>query len=168
MIDHLPDKQTTAVQKDAELTTERLAHLVHQKTVLVRELHKLVTKQQDMIRNHEVDLIPLLAVKQRVIEALNEIDHAMDPFRQQDPETRYWKSAECRAACREQAEQCEALFRQVLLLENECNRALQEQHQKTRDQLQGAVVAGQASRAYQRTSHFANHHSTQIDLTSEG
>jgi hypothetical protein len=151
-----------------ELSTERLAHLVHQKSILVRELHKLVTKQQEMIRHQEVDLIPLLAVKQRVLETLNEVDRAMDPFRQQDPDRRYWKSTETRTACRDEADQCEALFRQVLLIENDCNMALQQQQQKTKEQLQGAVAAGQVSRAYQQSQASTAPLQYRLDLVSEG
>jgi hypothetical protein len=153
---------------EVDLSTERLAHLVHQKSILVRELHKLVTKQQEMIRHQEVDLIPLLAVKQRVLETLNEIDRAMDPFRQQDPDGRNWKSNETRVACREEADHCEALFRQVLVVENDCTMALQQQQQKTKEQLQGAVAAGQVNRAYQQTQANVTPQRYRLDLVSEG
>ncbi|MBL8889771.1 MAG: hypothetical protein JNL67_07310 [Planctomycetaceae bacterium] len=162
-----PNDRNSSDEAEVDLTTERLAHLVHQKSILVRELHKLVSKQQTMIRNQEVDLIPLLAVKQRVLETLNEVDRAMDPFRQQDPDRRIWKSTEVRNACRDEADQCESLFRQVLLIENDCSMVLQQQQQKTREQLQGAVAAGQVSRAYQQnqTSGTSQH---RLDLVSEG
>ncbi len=153
---------------ELDLSTERLAHLVHQKSVLVRELHKLVSKQQEMIRQQEVDLIPLLAVKQRVLETLSEVDRALDPFRQQDPEHRYWKSMETRIACREEADHCEVLFRQVLLIENDCTMALQQQQQKTKEQLQGAVAAGQVNRAYQQTQASTTSQPYRLDLVSEG
>jgi hypothetical protein len=151
-----------------DLSTERLARLVHQKAVLVNELHKLVSKQQAMIRNQDVDLIPLLAVKQRVLETLNEVDRAMDPFRQQDPDRRSWISTESRNACRDEADQCESLFRQVLLIENDCTAVLQQQQQRTKEQLQGAVAAGQVSRAYQQTQASTSPPHYRLDLVSEG
>ena len=150
-----------------DLSTEQLSELIQQKSVLVRELHKLVSKQQAMIRDQEVDLIPLLAVKQKVLEALTVVDRSMDPFRQQDPETRRWVSPEARIACRQEAERCETLFREVLLMENDCTRTLQEQQMKTREQLQGAVAAGHASRAYQQATPRP-HYQASLDLTSEG
>lgn len=149
-------------------STERLAQLVHQKATLVRELHKLVSKQQQMIREQEVDLIPLLAVKQRVLEALNDVDRTMDPFRQQDPDQRQWLSVEARTHCRDEAEQCEALFRQVLMIENDCTLTLQKQQQKTREQLQGVALAGQASRAYQRSAGAMGPPASHMDFVSEG
>ncbi len=149
-------------------STERLAQLVHQKATLVRELHKLVSKQQEMIREQEVDLIPLLAVKQRVLEALSEVDRTMDPFRQQDPDQRRWPSLEAREQCRDEADQCEALFRQVLMIENDCTLSLQKQQQKAREQLQGVALAGQASRAYQRSSGAMAPPASQMDFVSEG
>lgn len=157
-----------AFTAELDLSTERLAHLVHQKSILVRELHKLVSKQQEMIRQQEIDLIPLLAVKQRVLETLGEVDRAMDPFRQQDPDSRYWKSTETRLACRQEADLCEDVFRQVLLMENECTLALQQQQQKNKEQLQGSVAAGQANRAYQQTQASATTPQYRLDLVSEG
>lgn len=166
-MNHFQNAHDSGYELELDLTTERLAHLVHQKSILVRELHKLVTKQQEMIRNQEVDLIPLLAVKQRVLETLSEVDRAMDPFRQQDPDRRAWKSVEVRNACRDEADQCESLFRQVLLIENDCSMVLQQQQQKTREQLQGAVAAGQVSRAYQQNqAAVTSQH--RLDLVSEG
>lgn len=149
-------------------STERLAQLVHQKATLVRELHKLVSKQQEMIREKEADLIPLLAVKQRVLEALNAVDRTMDPFRQQDPDLRHWVTLEAREHCRQEADQCETLFRQVLLIENDCTLSLQKQQQNAREQLQGVALAGQASRAYQRSSEAMAHPTSQMDFVSEG
>lgn len=160
MLNHADDGQS--------FSTERLAQLVHQKATLVRELHKLVSKQQQMIREQEVDLIPLLAVKQRVLEALNDVDRTMDPFRQQDPEQRRWVSLEARAHCRDEAEQCEALFRQVLMIENDCTLTLQKQQQKTREQLQGVALSGQASRAYQRSAGAMTPPASHLDFVSEG
>jgi hypothetical protein len=157
-----------SMQENDRHSTERLAQLVHQKSTLVRELHKLVSKQQQMIRDQEVDLIPLLAVKQRVLEALNVLDRTMDPFRQQDPDQRRWISLEARSQCRDEAEQCEALFRQVLMIENECTLALQKQQQKAREQLQGVALAGQASRAYQRSAGGMATPTSHLDFISEG
>jgi hypothetical protein len=153
---------------ELDLSTNRLAALVTQKALLVQELHKLVNKQQQMIYNQEVDLIPLLAVKQRVLETLQEVDRAMDPFRTQDPDRRQWTSLDARQACRHEADQCEAIFRQVLLIEHDCTQALQQQQEKTRQQLQGSVAAGQATRAYQQSTRGNHHHPPHLDLTSEG
>lgn len=162
------DASMEAIPGSDTYSTERLAQLVHQKSALVRELHKLVSKQQQMIREQEVDLIPLLAVKQRVLEALNGLDRTMDPFRQQDPDQRKWSSVEARSQCRDEAEQCEALFRQVLMIENDCTLALQKQQQKAREQLQGVALAGQASRAYQRSASGMTPPASQMDFVSEG
>jgi len=153
---------------ELDLSTGRLAALVSKKALLVQELHKLVNKQQQMIYDQEVDLIPLLAVKQRVLETLQEVDRAMDPFRSQDPDNRQWPSVATRQLCREEADQCEAIFRQILLIENDCTQVLQQQQEKTRQQLQGSVVAGQASRAYQQSTRNSQPQPPHLDLTSEG
>ncbi len=148
-----------------DLSTARLATLVSQKRKLVFELHKLVIKQRQMVDAAEVDFIPLLAIKQKVLEALNAVDRCMDPFRQQDPDRRLWTSPENREACRTQADQCEAVFRDVLEIENYCAQTMRRQQSMIQEQLQGSVTANHATRAYQQE---ANQPMNRFDLSSEG
>lgn len=151
----------------ADLSTHRLSQLVNQKTRLVTELHRVLTKQREMIDAEEVDLLSLLAIKQRLLEALTLVDRQMDPFRAQDPDRRDWPTVEERHRCRDEAEQCEALFREVKSMEDYCMKKMQELQDRTQEQLQGVNSARQAAQAYQRGYDALSIPRNSLDLSSE-
>lgn len=157
-----------AAECDAsDFSTARLAQLVHQKHTLILELHKLVIKQRQLIQAGELDLLALLAVKQKVITALTQVDRRIDPFRQQDPEQRQWNSVADRQACRHSADQAEQLLREVMDIEQFCSQAVEKQQAETQEKLQGAVSARTVTQAYRQEYHSPSIH-RQLDLTSEG
>lgn len=135
---------------ELDLSTNRLAQLVNQKTRLVVELHRVLNKQREMIDAGQIDLLSLLAIKQKLLDALTSVDRQMDPFRSQDPEQRLWESTEARHQCRDEAQQCEELFLQVKQMEAYCMSEMQRLQAKTQEQLQGVNSAKQAAQAYEQ------------------
>lgn len=153
---------------NSDLSTPRLAQLVHQKSTLVIELHKLLSRQRSMIDDGQFDLLALLAVKQRLLEALGIVDRQMDPFRTQEPDARNWASPQERQQCRDEADQCEALFREVKQLEAYCLTKMQDLHDKAKEQLQGVDSARRAAQAYEAGYQNMAPPKNSLDLSSEG
>lgn len=151
-----------------DLSTRRLAQLVHQKSSLVIELHKVLSKQRSMIDDGDIDLMALLAIKQKLLEALKIVDRQMDPFRQQEPDDRIWAHPAERQECREESEACEALFVQVKQMEAYCIQKMQQLQAATQDQLQSTSSARMAANAYQQGYNSAAPQRNSLDITSEG
>ena len=79
---------------------------------------------------------------------LQRIERALDPFRNQDPEKRVWRSADDRAQCAEQLQQCETLLAEIVSQEKCCEVALIHRRDEAAARLQGAHLAGHARHAY--------------------
>ncbi|MHC2067404.1 flagellar protein FlgN [Bremerella sp. T1] len=100
--------------------TDQLVQLIDQKHEV---LTQLLTLSQYQLRlaghdSHIDDLMRVLAAKQTLIERLTRIDRTMDPFRQQNPESRVWRSASERTQCSQKAKQCEVLLTELKQLEH--------------------------------------------------
>ncbi|PQO34846.1 hypothetical protein DTL21_15250 [Bremerella cremea] len=99
--------------------TDQLVQLIDQKHEV---LTQLLTLSQYQLRlaghdDHIVDLMRVLSAKQTLIERLTRIDRTIDPFRQQDPEARVWRSSSDRTKCSQTAQQCEVLLTELKTIE---------------------------------------------------
>ena len=73
------------------LNTTRLAGLITAKQQVLEILVQLGRKQVALIAAGDMtSLLKLLAGKQSVMSHLQMIEHAMTPFRDEDPESRIW------------------------------------------------------------------------------
>jgi hypothetical protein len=98
--------------------TDRLAALIAAKLQVLEILVRLSRQQMELIDASEMSLlIKLLAGKQTVMTQLQSIERQLQPFRDQDPEQRAWRSIAERHACQEQAERCNALLSEAMELE---------------------------------------------------
>ena len=142
------------------LETDQLARLIEVRHALLSQLWRLAGHQSELVEHDDMQrMISLLAVKQRVLNQLQQVERQLDPFRGQDPDRRIWRSAQDRHRCREVAEACDQLLRQIMDAERESERELIQRRDQTAAVLQGVHNSASASQAYVsslelRGSHF--------------
>lgn len=147
------------------LDTDRLAELVERKHNCLSELHEIGRRQLQLVRGGEMTtLLDLLAVKQRLIERLQNIERDLNPFRAQSPQSRQWRSETHRRRCAEQIQNCESLFEQIIEHEKMGETELTQRRDEAAVRLDGAHQAWRARGAYTAT---APPHSGKLDLASE-
>lgn len=121
--------------------TDQLVQLIDKKHEVLTQLLTLSQYQLRLAGHSDFidDLMRVLAAKQTLIERLTHIDRTMDPFRQQNPEARVWRSASERTQCSQKAQHCEVLLTELKEIEqksteivtthrDEISRMLQETH----------------------------------------
>ena len=130
-------------------STDKLTGLIAAKLQLVELLARLSRRQLELIDGGEMaGLIQLLAAKQTVLEQLQAADRKLDPFRQEDPERRLWRSAAERAACQSQAERADVLLAEAMELEQRAEVAMLRRRDAAALALDAANAAGDAHLAY--------------------
>ena len=145
--------------------TEILAELIRRKHRCLTQLRELGQRQMPFIAGDEMtNLLDLLAVKQRALAQLQQIDAALEPFRKEDPQRRKWRSEEDRLACARLLEECEKLLADIVDHDKESQRQLILRRDETDRQLQGTHLASLARNAY---GHDAPPGLNQINLVSE-
>jgi hypothetical protein len=145
--------------------SEILAELIRRKHRCLVQLRDLGQRQMQFIEGGEMtNLLDLLAVKQRTLTQLQQIDTAIDPFRKEDPQRRKWRSPADRDACARMIAECEQLLADIVRQDKESERQLIIRRDETDRQLKGTHVASMARHAYgQDTSQGLS----QINLVSE-
>jgi hypothetical protein len=145
--------------------TDILSDLIRVKRECLVQLRDMGRKQLELIDAGDMSsLMNLLAVKQRPLLTLQRIERALNPFRNQDPDKRIWRSPDARAQCAEQVKQCESLLAEIVSQEKHCEAALVKRRDEAAAQLQGAHLAGYARHAYLPQ---ANAPLSQLNLLSE-
>ena len=147
------------------LETDTLAGLIQRKRDYLLSLYEMGKRQMEFVADGEMArLLDVLAAKQRVLNDLQRVERALDPFRDQDPETRVWRNAEARADCARLLDECERLLRETVEQERQSEAALTVRRDEAAVRLHGAHAAGRARGAYssQGTSSIS-----QLDLSSE-
>jgi hypothetical protein len=103
-----------------ELDTNRLSELIGAKLKMVELLAQLARRQLALVEAGETsDLLKLLAAKQSVLARMQEVERLLDPFREQDPDARVWRSVEDRSRSQDQARRCDELLAETMRLEKE-------------------------------------------------
>jgi len=148
-----------------QLVTDILATLVRQKLDCLQQLWRLSEQQNELIDIGELNqLMKVLAAKQRLLNHLREVEKKLDPFRDDDPEQRTWRTPDDRKHCAAMVDQCEQLLGQVMRHEQQCEGQLRHRRDEAARRLQGVHVASQARDAYvQSPSSLTGN----IDLSSE-
>lgn len=132
-----------------ELSTTRLAALITAKQQVLEILVQLGHKQVATIHAGDMSsLLKLLAGKQSVMSHLQMIEQAMTPFRDEDPEARIWESPTHRAACQARADQCNALLREAMQLEQTAEAEMVKRRESTHSALVSVQAAADARAAY--------------------
>jgi hypothetical protein len=145
--------------------TELLAQAISEKHACLVSLRELGRRQAQWIVDGDMErLLRLLAVKQQMIEQLQEIEKSLHPLRQQDPETRQWASERARQQCADQSAACQALLVEIVSQEKCCAEQLARRRDEVARRLEAASTSARTRGAY------CEHHRTAnavIDLTSE-
>jgi hypothetical protein len=147
------------------LTTDRLSQLITAKHEVLTQLRALADRQLAALAADDIDrLLSILAQKQKLLNQLQGLERLIDPFRQQDPETRRWSSPEARRECQVIADRASLLLTEVIALEQQAGAAAVQTRDLTASQLAevtGAMAARQAYVASPAAAHGG------LDLMSE-
>ncbi|MBN2477090.1 MAG: hypothetical protein JXB62_20955 [Pirellulales bacterium] len=147
------------------METDALAELIAKKHACLVQLRDMGRRQLELIDAGDMTaLLDVLAVKQRSLWKLQQAERALDPFRDQDPERRHWRTPEDRRRCAEQLRECEALLSEIVSQEKCSEGVLMRRRDEAATRLQGAHLAGQARGAY--TAHRLGK-ASQLDLLSD-
>jgi hypothetical protein len=129
--------------------TDILKDLLRIKRECLLQLRDAGQKQLELIDGGDMaSLMDLLSAKQRPLAALQRIERALDPFRNQDPRLREWRTDADRMQCSEQIKECETLLGEIIRQEKICEAALIRRRDEAAVQLRGAHLAGYARQAY--------------------
>ena len=130
-------------------TTEQLARLIRGKLEIVEQIHRLTRRQRELVDDGEItDLLALLSGKQALIAQMQKNEKALDPFREEDPQSRHWTDPQERRKCAAQAKRCESLLAEILQLERESEQIMTERRDKVASQLADSHSAEEAAHAY--------------------
>jgi hypothetical protein len=131
------------------MSTEILAELVEQKRKCLTQLADLVRRQQPLIEAEEMThLLDLLAVKQRLVVALEGIECKLAPFHKEKAEERRWASDRQRARCAEDLEAIKQLLDEILDRERRSEAELSRRRDRVHEQLEDTHRAQDARQAY--------------------
>lgn len=127
----------------------QLAELMSQRWSALRQLLEISDRQLAAIDSGQMtELMRLLSEKQKPLNRLTEIGEQLRAAAGDDPETRHWDSAESRAQCRSQQEECEKLHLELLAIEAECESALKKSRDSIEEDLARVDSARQAANGY--------------------
>jgi hypothetical protein len=144
--------------------TDQLAELIAAKHGCLRQLVELGRAQLELIEANDLPrLLRVLAAKQTLIGQLQTVNRSLGPFRQQDPESRVWRSPELRERSAEQLRMCDEMFSLVTGQEQESEQRLRTQRDDVGDRLRLANAADRARSAYATSQSRSTH---ELDLAS--
>ena len=147
------------------LQTDTLAELIRRKRECLLRLREMGRKEFELIDKADMTaLLDLLALKQRSLMRLQEIERALEPFRAQNADERTWRCEDDRQACAEQLRQCEVLLGEIINQEKLSENTLRRRRDEAATQLQGVHYAGVACKAY--TSQPSDE-ASRLDLLSD-
>jgi hypothetical protein len=129
--------------------TDRLSELIAAKLQVAQLLVGLARRQLELAEQGEMSaLLKLLAAKQTVLDQLQRLERQLDPYREQDPECRVWRSAVDRQRCQEQMEQCGRVLNEAMTLEKQGEAAMVRRRQAAAEALSQVQSATDARAAY--------------------
>jgi hypothetical protein len=129
--------------------TDRLSELIAAKLQVVELLSGLARRQLELAEQAEMTaLLKVLSAKQTVLDQLQRLERQLDPYREQDPERRVWRSAALRQRCQQQMDQCGQVLKEVVVLEKQGEAALVRRRQASALALEQVQSATDARSAY--------------------
>ena len=147
------------------MNTDLLADLIGKKHDILTQIRQLTQRQSEIVGVGDMSkLLSLLAAKQQLLTDLQQVEAQLDPFRDDDPETRVWRSPAARQQTRETAEHCDALLKEIMQLEKECEGQLVHRRDEAAAALQGVHTAVHARQAYLQAAPTVR---GQLDVSSE-
>jgi hypothetical protein len=129
--------------------TDRLGELLALKHQLLVQLERLVVRQAELAGGDDWSaLVKLLSAKHRVLTALRDTETALDVFRNDDPDSRAWRSPEARAAATSLVGQSAELLTRVMKMEKDAEQQLIERRNATAARLDELGRSSEARGAY--------------------
>jgi hypothetical protein len=145
--------------------TDQLAELIRRKHDCLLRLHEMGRSQLQLVASDELtELLLVLAGKQQLLEHLQLIERQLDPFRDQEPDSRRWRSSDDRRRCAELVDRCEGLLAEIVEQERRSEAQLCLRRDEAAARLQDVHRASQARGAYQAPVSGGPVH---VDLYSE-
>ena len=143
------------------MNTQRLTQLIDAKHTVLTQLHDLAQRQFSLAGEGDATaLVSLLAVKQKLLDTLTALEERLNPFREQDPQTRTWNSPAERARCAAVAERSRTLLDEIMALDQRGMELLRARQQLALTTIHAAHDAAHARSAYyeqQQTSATSQH-----------
>lgn len=147
------------------MDTDRLKQLVGRKRQVLEMLVQLARRQSEFISASDMTtLLKLLAAKQGLLQQLQQVERQLDPFRQQDPEQRAWRSAVERQECLEATQACEVMLAELMQIEQRDENEMVRRRDVVASQLNGVHSAQEARSAYATMPYTA---AASLDLSCE-
>lgn len=148
----------------AILDTNLLSELIERKHDCLSQLCEMGRKQFELVRSGTmVELLDVLAAKQRALIRLQQIERELDPFRQEDPSQRRWQTPGKREECARHVEQCEKLLGEIIRQEKQSESELTTRRDQAATQLHRIHQSDKARGAYTAQSRSATR---RLDLSS--
>jgi hypothetical protein len=131
------------------LPTDRLAELIAAKEQVLELLASLARRQLTLAQSGDMAaLLKLLAAKQTVLSQLQALQQKLEPFQNEDPEHRVWRSSQHRQAAQRAASRCEALLAETMRLESQGEAAMVVRRDTAARELAGLHAASDVHSAY--------------------
>jgi flagellar biosynthesis/type III secretory pathway chaperone len=154
-----------SAQAKPMIETDQLADLIREKLAILLQMRELARRQMDLIGESRMPkLMSVLAAKQTMLSELRKLEQRLDPFRNQAPESRYWRCPEDRQRCRQMASDSETILQEILHIEKEAESKLAERRDHAGARLQSVQTSAQATQAYTQAPRSTAH---SFDLTSD-
>jgi hypothetical protein len=130
-------------------STTDFAALIDSRLAVLVQLLALARRQAAVIGENDLaTLLSVLAGKQQLVTELQAIDRQLAPYRQQPPQSRQWSSPDERTRCQQQAARCEAVLREILVIERQAEEQITQQRDDAAQRLATFNQSAQAARAY--------------------
>lgn len=134
------------------METQRLAELIDEKHGILVQLRELAEKQTGLIDQADMkSMMSLLSARQTLLAEIQRVERQLDPFREQDPESRQWPSVEARQRTRDVAADCDRLLQEIMMIDKHSEGSLIHRRDKAAERLQGVHTASAARDAYTKT-----------------
>lgn len=143
-----------ATDKSAEFHyTDFLLDCMHQRRQILDALKTLAESQAMTAEQAEIDLtLGVLGRKQALFDELADVQQLLQPYMNDDPESRLWRSSEHRQQCRQLAEQGQRLLQETMHIEQLTLQEMTSRRDAVAAQLQDGQDSILAQTAYQTDS----------------
>lgn len=129
--------------------TARLAELIEAKRRVLDLLRTLARAQEGVVEAGDLGrLLKMLASKQTLLNELTRIQKLLEPFRDQDPDSRVWRSSDDRERCRAASEQCAALLEDIVQSEKRTESELVRRRDVAAERIANLNSSAEAAHAY--------------------
>lgn len=133
--------------------TDFLHQCMRQRCELLEALKTLAESQAMNVDQAQIDLtLSVLGRKQALFEELAEVQQKLQPYLQDDPQSRLWRSTEQRQQCRQLAQRGQQLLQETMHIEQQTLQEMTSRRDAVAAQLQDGQDSILAQTAYQADS----------------